>query len=823
MTKNTIAALVGSICAMFLCAPHSFGQSLTGTSLNVSGTATIGTLASGTATINVLTSGTANVNTLGVTGMATLQGGLSVSGSADLLGNSFLFGSWLSDPAVPGVIMTYTDATSSPTVTPSLFKWTATQPSHGWLWEHNTADQTSTVSMMRLDASHVLTIYNTSGNPSVVLDPNGAVTISGSAIIGKNLTISGTGSLTLPDGTVLTSTNTLKSVITSGTGPTSVLTQQAADSRYIVNGGTSTATLPSTTITGTETINGGLTVSGTATMNGSNLLTQATANSLYLTQAAADARYPINTGTVGGLALWGGTATYYGAVSIGGTSNTASGAYAAAIGGQANTASGASSASIGGMQNRASGWASTAMGKQTQANGGCSVAMGMASLANGAYSLAVGNCSYANGDSSVAMGTGYTTAGATNSICAGNGACASGSSSFSFGVGTSSSGVAAISLGGYAVAQGDYSLALGYTTVAKSYIQTVIGRYNIWQGNGTSWVPTDDLFTIGNGTSLQSPSDAFVVKKNGDTNVFGKLTVSASNCSTAGTPNGLNIIYNDGVSGTNASITQSATRPSAAWNWQRMTTSGSTANVMQIDASNRLILTGTAATNPPQLVLDPNGTVAMSGSAIIGANLTISGTGSLTLPDGTVLTSTNTLKGVLTSGTALTISGTIPASQVTGLSAVATSGNYNALAGLPTIPTNTNQLANGAGYITASGTAAFAQASATAAALSGTIQASQVAGIAPVATGGNLDYSKLTNAPTNVSAFANDAGYVASSGTGNNLTLSGTTKVSGGIVVTGTMDSATNTVVASGTNQLVLIPQQGDLSMGQFNAGATPQ
>jgi hypothetical protein len=42
----------------------------------------------------------------------------------------------------------------------------------------------------------------------------------------------------------------------------------------------------------------------------------------------------------------------------------------------------------------------------------------------------------------------------------------------------------------------------------------------------------------------------------------------------------------------------------------------------------------------------------------------------------------------------------------------------------------------------------------------------------------------------------------------------------GTVIVTGTM--VAGTVVASGTN-LVLIPQQGDLSMGSFTQGATPQ
>jgi len=62
------------------------------------------------------------------------------------------------------------------------------------------------------------------------------------------------------------------------------------------------------------------------------------------------------------------------------------------------------------------------------------------------------------------------------------------------------------------------------------------------------------------------------------------------------------------------------------------------------------------------------------------------------------------------------------------------------------------------------------------------------------------------------------------------LLLSGTSlspnKISnGGLIVTGsavTSGTAT-TIVSTGTNQLVLIPQQGDLSMGSFTAGAQPK
>jgi len=232
----------------------------------------------------------------------------------------------------------------------------------------------------------------------------------------------------------------------------------------------------------------------------------------------------------------------------------------------------------------------------------------------------------------------------------------------------------------------------------------------------------------------------------------------------------------------------------------------------------------------------PEASLDVKGDGRISGNLTVSGSGSLTLPNGIVLSSSNTLQGIVASGTAASISGTIPASQVSGLSTVATSGAYSALSGLPAIPTNTNELVNGAGFITSSGTTAHAVTSGTASALSGTLPAAQVSGLSAVATTG--DYSSLSGLPiipTNTSALVNDAGFVTASGTTNGITLSGTSNasgkvvVSGGMVVTGTTVSVTTgtttvtKIVSSGSNHLILIPEQGDLSMGQFTAGPIPQ
>ncbi len=80
------------------------------------------------------------------------------------------------------------------------------------------------------------------------------------------------------------------------------------------------------------------------------------------------------------------------------------------------------------------------------------------------------------------------------------------------------------------------------------------------------------------------------------------------------------------------------------------------------------------------------------------------------------------------------------------------------------------------------------------------------------------DYSE-TEAPTNGMIVEGKVGIGAAAPHAT-LDVNGSSYMRGTVIVTGTMVSGT--VVASGTN-LVLIPQQGDLSMGSFTAGATPQ
>lgn len=81
--------------------------------------------------------------------------------------------------------------------------------------------------------------------------------------------------------------------------------------------------------------------------------------------------------------------------------------------------------------------------------------------------------------------------------------------------------------GGYAI--GNYSTAAGLGTYASSYNSFVVGRNNAESGleNASTWVSTDSLFVIGNGTGdPEDPlgyHDAFVVRKNGAVEITGPV------------------------------------------------------------------------------------------------------------------------------------------------------------------------------------------------------------------------------------------------------------------------------------------------------------
>lgn len=155
------------------------------------------------------------------------------------------------------------------------------------------------------------------------------------------------------------------------------------------------------------------------------------------------------------------------------------------------------------------------------APGSSSVALGGFSFAEGVYSTALGSgnavgaYSFASGNSSQAQGS--------NSIALGSLNMATSSSSLAVGYGNSAANSNSTALGGYNKSLGKFSVTLGNYATAQGMYTVVLGTNNVPQGNSISWLVTDDLFVIGNGTSTSNQSNAFAIHKNGNTRIAGQL------------------------------------------------------------------------------------------------------------------------------------------------------------------------------------------------------------------------------------------------------------------------------------------------------------
>ncbi len=150
----------------------------------------------------------------------------------------------------------------------------------------------------------------------------------------------------------------------------------------------------------------------------------------------------------------------------------------------AGIASGASSFAVG--TGEASGWNSFAMGVNSKASGRSSFAGGSFSFSSLVTSQVSGNCSFAWGSALTASGAYSQTFGSWNSVPANN------------------------------------ASAFGTRLIAQSHNSFALGRYNIIQGDPINWVPSDDLFVIGNGDTAASLSNAVKTLKNGQTTLTNK-------------------------------------------------------------------------------------------------------------------------------------------------------------------------------------------------------------------------------------------------------------------------------------------------------------
>lgn len=185
--------------------------------------------------------------------------------------------------------------------------------------------------------------------------------------------------------------------------------------------------------------------------------------------------------------------------------DVASGWYSVISGGRSNTA-GYNYATVGG------GYGNEADQESATVGGGYN------NTANGQYSTVGGG--YIN----IASGVRSTVGGGVANAALGNWSTVGG------GDWNKASGKNSTVGGGYRnTAGGDYSFANGYRNTANDYVETVLGLYaTVGAGTIDSYVATDRLFVVGNGTADASRSDALTILKNANTTIGGSLTLNGN-------------------------------------------------------------------------------------------------------------------------------------------------------------------------------------------------------------------------------------------------------------------------------------------------------
>ena len=205
-----------------------------------------------------------------------------------------------------------------------------------------------------------------------------------------------------------------------------------------------------------------------------------------------------------------------------------------------------------GFRNTASGAASVAMGNYNYATGDSSIAIGKESYAQGASSIAIGFKAHAAGDGSVALGQENVSWGSTNftsgyqniagDITAGRG---TGGSAVAMGKYNQATADASMALNRATKATNQGATSMGLGTTADNVGMLAIGVNNAaglgdtgasyyYADGAQTGAPIGVAFVIGNGdiaaatnTAGSNPSNAFMVKYNGDATLSGDLTVNS--------------------------------------------------------------------------------------------------------------------------------------------------------------------------------------------------------------------------------------------------------------------------------------------------------
>jgi hypothetical protein len=301
-----------------------------------------------------------------------VSGNLSVTGTADVQGNSLQLGT----PSGGGTGMAFSYIDGTPTSVPDQIQFVAPHVQTAWLWLY-TVTGGAVQPQMWLDETNVLKLYTRDTSPVVGVQLNPA----GTSIFANSVQVNGTDN-ELPHQALV--------------GANSILTKGLADARYLQNGSGGISI-------GTASVYG-VTYPTVALPDGTALGSYAfagpksTASGYYATSIGYEASATENGATA--IGKWT-TASGPGAFASGYLS-TASGIYATASGYNAHAEQFYSNA-IGGYA-YAIGRAATASAYNSSASGENSVASGVYSTASGYGAVASGYRSLASAKYSVAAG-----------------------------------------------------------------------------------------------------------------------------------------------------------------------------------------------------------------------------------------------------------------------------------------------------------------------------------------------------------------------------------------------------------------------------------
>jgi hypothetical protein len=172
-----------------------------------------------------------------------------------------------------------------------------------------------------------------------------------------------------------------------------------------------------------------------------------------------------------------------------------------------------------GYNNKAWGYGSAAFGTSNTLGGWGSFTAGVQNTASANYASAFGYLNTVSGEAGSAIGFQNNVSGVySHAIGVQN--TVSGNYSAAMGSANQSTGAVSIALGNFTRAIGNISTTMGLNTRAKSFASVVLGQWNDTSStSGTSWVLTDPLFVVGNGTSGTARSNAMTILKNGNTGI----------------------------------------------------------------------------------------------------------------------------------------------------------------------------------------------------------------------------------------------------------------------------------------------------------------